>query len=171
MHTVRKTPIFAREIPCTQLRTKALGGIVPSWDRGSGIVYLKYCVPMSDTKYRLVAWTENGEVRFSAEALQEQEALLWDEYHSLYYAGDRTLESMELLCRVAWQWGRLLLRQEDYRGAYGRFSDGIIACRSAGCYPPVLEDLCEGCREAAGREGGTLEEILYEEGIPIYACG
>lgn len=67
---------------------------------------------MSDTKYRLVAWTENGEVRFS---------------------------------------------------------DGILACRSAGCYPPALEDLCEGCREAAGREGGTLEEILYEEGIPDFS--
>jgi len=124
---------------------------------------------MSDTKYRLVAWTENGEVRFSADALQEQEAPLWDEYHSLYYAGDRTPESLERLCRVAWQWGSLLLRQKDYRGAYGRFSDGILACRSAGCYPPALEDLCEGCREAAGREGGTLVEILYEEGIPDFS--
>ena len=56
---------------------------------------------MSDTIYRLVAWTENGEVRFSEDALQEQEALLWDEYSSLYYSGVRTPECIERLCREA----------------------------------------------------------------------
>ena len=34
---------------------------------------------MSNKEYQLVAWTENGDVFFSENALQEQEMLLWDE--------------------------------------------------------------------------------------------
>lgn len=138
---------------------------------------LKCCVSMSERKYELVAWTENGEVRLSQSAMLEQEALLRDEYDSLYYSGDRSWEHFERLSYVALLWGRLLLEMEDYRAAYGRFVDGLYACRDAvrflhvpedgGAHPflSAMDDLYAGCMKAALAEGGTLEEILYEDGI------
>lgn len=132
---------------------------------------------MSEKEYELVAWTENGEVRLSGSALREQDALLWEEYYSLYYSGDHSWERYERLTRVAWQWGMLLLEMKDYRAAYGRFVDGLYACRDAvrflyvpqdgGVHPflPAMDELYDGCRKAALEEGGTLEEVLHEDGI------
>lgn len=132
---------------------------------------------MSEKEYELVAWTENGKIRLSGSALLEQDALLREEYCSLYYSGEKSWERYERLCLVALQWGRLLLEMGDYRAAYGRFVDGLYACRDAvrflhvprdgGEHPFVLamDDLFDGCKEAALEEGGTLEEIFHEDGV------
>ena len=138
---------------------------------------------MSNKEYQLVAWTENGEVFFSENALQEQEMLLWDEYCSFDNPEDHSWERYERLSHVAWQWGTLLLRMGDYRAAYDRFSDGLLVCRDAvrflpvpdggGAHPflPAMDDLYMGCRKAALEEGGTLEEILCEDGVHDYRRG
>ena len=138
---------------------------------------------MSNKEYQLVAWTENGEVFFSENALQEQEVLLRDEYCSLDNPEDRSWERYERLSHVAWQWGMILLRMGDYRSAYYRFTDGLLVCRDAvrflpvpagsGAHPflPAMDDLYMGCRKAAQEEGGTLEEILCEDGVHDYRRG
>ena len=102
---------FALRNPDTQqLRAKAIRGeTVPSW-LGFRYHSLSYCcVRMSENNYQLVAWTENGEVKFSGVALWEQEMLLWDEYYSLYYSEDKGWERYSRLVHIAWQWGMLLL--------------------------------------------------------------
>ena len=38
---------------------------------------------MSENNYQLVAWTENGEIKFSGYAMWEQEMLLQDEIDSI----------------------------------------------------------------------------------------
>ncbi|MBQ6762882.1 MAG: hypothetical protein IJP49_09030 [Bacteroidales bacterium] len=129
---------------------------------------------MSENNYQLVAWTENGEVKFSGVALWEQEMLLWDEYYSLYYSEDKGWERYSRLVHIAWQWGMLLLEMKEYWKAYGRFTDGLYACRDAmrflhfpedgGVHPFLLamDDLLEGCHKAA-LEDDNLEEVYFED--------
>lgn len=129
---------------------------------------------MSENNYQLYAWTENGEVKFSGAALWEQEMLLWDEYYSLYYSEEKGWERYSRLVHVAWQWGMLLLERKEYGDAYGRFKDGLFACRDAmrylhipedgGVHPFLLamDDLLDGCYKAV-LEDDTLEEVYFED--------
>ena len=132
---------------------------------------------MSENEYQLYAWTENEEVRFSGLALREQEALLMDEYDSLYYSDDISWERYERLSRVAWQWGMLLFREKDYWAAYARFRDGVDICREAirecpvpkdgGVHPflPALDELYRGCEDAAWAEGSSLWLFFCEDAL------
>ena len=132
---------------------------------------------MSEKTYQLYAWTEREEVRFSGLALQEQEMLLMDEFDSLYYSEDLSWERFERLSHVDWQWGMLLLGEENYREAYARFKDGIDICLDAlrtfsvpkdgGVNPFLLalEDLYEGCKGAAYKGDGMLWELFVEDSI------
>lgn len=128
---------------------------------------------MSENNYQLVAWTENGEVKFSDFALNEQEMLLWDEYYTLYYSEDKGWDRYSRLVHVALQWGMLLLGMGRYREAYDRFYDGYYVCLEAirylrcpkdgGINPFLLamDDLYEGCHMAA-LEDDTLDEVFFE---------
>lgn len=136
---------------------------------------------MSENNYQLVAWTENGEVKFSDFALREQEMLLWDEFYSLYYSENKGWEHYSQLVHVAWQWGMLLLEMKEYWKAYNRFTDGLYVCRDAmrvlhypvdgGINPFLLamDDLFEGCHKAA-LEDDNLEELFYEDSFHDIRC-
>ena len=78
----------------------------------------------------------------------------------------------------AWQEGMSLLEMKDYSEAYDSFVDGMYICLKAMQtlpFPkqgednpllPVMDKLYAGCRKAALEdEGGTLEEIFYEDGV------
>lgn len=128
---------------------------------------------MSENYYQLVAWTENGEVKFSEIAMWEQEMLLREEYNSLYYSDDKGWERYSRLVHIAWQWGMLFMEMKEYWKAYGRFHDGLHICLEAirntpcpedgGANPflVALDELFEGCHLAA-LEDINLEEVFYE---------
>ena len=132
---------------------------------------------MSENTYRLSAWTENGEIMFSDFTLREQEMLLQEEIYCLDCSKEQEWEFYSRLSHLYLQWGMLLLEMNEYWEAYRRFVDGLYVCRDAirflrfpkdgGVNPFLLamDDLYEGCKEAAWREKGTLEEVLYEDGI------
>ena len=128
---------------------------------------------MSENNYQLVAWTENGEVKFSGVTMWEQEMLLREEYDTLYYSDEKGWERYSRLVHISWQWGMLLMEMKEYWEAYGRFHDGRHVCLEAlrnlhfpetgGINPflVALDDLFEGCHKAA-LEDTNLEEVYYE---------
>ncbi len=132
---------------------------------------------MSENNYQLVAWTENGEIKFSGYAMWEQEMLLQDEIDSID-TDSMDWDSYSRLTHLYWEWGMLLIGMKENWDAYGRFKDGLYVCMEAirfihfpkdgGINPFLLamDDLIEGCHSAALNDleqGGTLEEVFHEE--------
>lgn len=127
---------------------------------------------MSENNYQLVAWTENGEVRFSGVAMWEQEMLLREEIYAVD-PGTRDWTCYARLTHLFRQWGMLLLEMKEPWEAYGRFRDGLHICLEAirnnscpedgGANPflVALDELFEGCHLAA-LEDVNLEEVYYE---------
>ena len=127
---------------------------------------------MSENDYQLVAWTENGEVRFSGVAMWEQEMLLREEIYAVD-PDSRDWECYSRLTYLYWQRGMLLLELKEPWGAYDCFVDGLYVCleairnlhfpKSGGINPFLLamDDLLDGCHKAA-LEDDSLEEVYYE---------
>lgn len=125
--------------------------------------------------FTLEAWTDEGEVHFSAHGLREQ--LWWYEDEAYVDGWEKTWEDYERLTCMIWSRGMFLLSQGEFRESYDCFLDGARVCQEAirafkvpadgGLHPFLIafDDMYDGCHRAAMEEGYTLEEVFDEDAI------
>ncbi|MBR5176839.1 MAG: hypothetical protein IKW89_13065 [Bacteroidales bacterium] len=130
---------------------------------------------MTEKKYQLVAWTEEGEVFFTPVSAREQEWMYEDDAY--VDGGEKTWADYEWLAHMIYERGMFLLSLQDYHAAYNVFENGARFCMEAmrklkvpsdgGLHPFLIafDEMYGGCHKAALEEDYSLEEVFIESAL------